>query len=298
MLRKYPDLKFVGLCHEIASLKRYLPEILDTHLSNIQMRSAGLNHFSVLLEASFIDSGTDAYPEILEKAPGFFSKQPGYSEVWDYTRRTGKIPETEGALDRWKIDIDESFRPWSDRGLFRAILDTYKLLPITLDSHLGEYLSWARDVVDHQGILDFYEFYRRALTTQSWSEITDELKERVVPIIEGIVTDSGYEELAVNILNNGSIPDFPNDVAVEIPGIIDKRGISGIRFESYPRGFAALIRNYAGVYDLTAEAILNGSRDLVIQAVLACPMVDRYHGMREMVDMMLDNQREWLGYID
>ncbi|RKX75734.1 MAG: alpha-glucosidase [Spirochaetes bacterium] len=297
VLRKHPKLRFVGLCHEIASLKRYLPEILNIDLKNIRMRAAGLNHFSVLLEAAYIETGKDAYPDILEKAPAFFEREPGFSELWDYTRRTGVVPETEGALEKWKIDIRESFRPWSDRSLFRAIMETYRLLPITLDSHLGEYISWAQDVADHQGILDFYEFYRHALSNQTWSEITDNLRERVVPIMEGIINDSGYEEMAVNVLNNGAIPDFPDGIAVELPATVDHRGVTGVRFDSYPKGFGALIRNYAGVYDLTVDAILTGSRDLVIQAVLACPVVNKYHGMREMVDTMLDNQRKWLDYI-
>ncbi|MCK5735047.1 MAG: alpha-glucosidase [Spirochaetaceae bacterium] len=297
VLRKHPDLKFIGLCHEIASLERYLPEILGTDLKNLNLRAAGLNHFSVLLEASYVDSGKNAYPEILEKAPLFFEKEPGFSEVWDYTRRTGIIPRTEGALERWKIDVKESSRPWSDRRLFHAILETYNLLPITLDSHLGEYISWARDAADHQGILDFYEFYRYALTSPDNAEISSELSERVVPIMEGIITDSGYEEMAVNILNNGAIPDFPDGIAVEIPAYVDNKGVTAVRFESYPKGFGALIRNYAGVYDLTADAILTGSRDLLIQAVLACPVVTKYHGMKEMVDTMLDNQRQWLSYI-
>jgi len=297
VLRKHPNLKFVGMCHEIASLKRYVPAFLETPLENLHMRAAGLNHFSVLLEARYRDSGRDAYPEILEKAPGFFEREPGFSEVWDYTRRTGVVPETEGASDRWQIDIEESFRPWSDRTLFRAILETYRLLPITVDSHLGEYIAWARDAADNQGILDFYEFYRHALANQTWSEIRPDTRERVVPIMEGIVNDAGYEEMAVNLMNNGAIPDFPDSIAVEIPAVIDRHGLTPVRFESYPKGFGALIRNYAGVYDLTAEAILSGRRDLVLQAVLACPMVDKYHGMDRMVDTVIDNQREWLSYL-
>ena len=78
VLRKHPSLKFVGMCHEIASLERYLPEILGTDISNLKLRAAGLNHFSVLLEASYVDSGKDAYPDILEKAPGFFEREPGF----------------------------------------------------------------------------------------------------------------------------------------------------------------------------------------------------------------------------
>ncbi|MCG8452968.1 MAG: alpha-glucosidase [Spirochaetales bacterium] len=297
VLRKHPQLKFVGLCHEIASLERYLPPILGTELSNIQYRAAGLNHFSVLLEASYKDSGKDAYPDVLAKAPSFFEREPGFSEVWDYTRRTGEIPETEGATERWKMDIEESFRPWSDRTLFRRIMETYNLLPITTDSHLGEYIAWAQDASDHKGILDFYDFYRHALGNRNWSEISEEMHERVVPIMDGIVSDSGYEESAVNILNKGAIPDFPNDVAVEVPAIVRGKGLEAVRFDQYPKGFGALIRNYAGVYDILADAVLSGSRDLVLQAVLACPVVHRFEGMGDMVDTMLDAQRQWVGYI-
>ena len=297
VMRKYPNLKFVGLCHEIASLERYLPPMLGVKSEGIKYRAAGLNHFSVLLEASYTETGKDAYPDIRVKAPGFFEREPGFSEVWDYTRRTGRVPETEGATERWDMDIQESFRPWSDRTLFKEILDTYGLLPITLDSHMGEYISWAQDVSDHKGISDFYEFYRHALCNRVWSEISEEISERVVPIMNGIVANQGYEESAVNLLNNGAIPDFPNNVAVEIPAVVDSKGLTPVKFDSYPKGFGALIRSYAGVYDLTAEAILNGSRDLVLQAVLACPVVHTYRGMGDMVDAMLDAQRKWLEYI-
>ncbi len=297
VLRKYPEMKFVGMCHEIASLKRYLPTILDTPAENLRMRAAGLNHFSVLLEARYADSGNDAYPDIMEKAPSFFEVEPGYSDAWEYTQRTGLTPETEGAAEKWKIDRETSSRPWSDRTLFKAILDTYGLLPITVDSHLGEYIAWARDAADHQGILDFYAFYRHALTETDRSEITLELHERVVPIMDGIVSDSGYEEAAVNVMNKGAIPSLPDDIAVEVPGIIDRKGVSAVRFDTYPKGFAALLRNYVGVYDLTAEAVLTGSRDLVLQAVLACPMVDKFHGMKNMVDGMLQAQSKWLSYL-
>jgi alpha-galactosidase len=297
VLRKHPELKFVGLCHEIASLSRYLPQILGTELENLEFRAAGLNHFSVLLEARYKDSGKDAYPDILEKAPTFFEKEPGFSEIWEYVRRTGVVPWTEGAKEKWEFDYTESLRPWSDRTLFRSILETYNLLPITLDSHLGEYISWAQDASDHQGIIDFYEFYRYALAKQSWSEIRMELRERVVPIMEGIINDEGFEEEAVNVLNNGSIPDFPDGIAVEVPAIIDKNGVTAHKFASYPKGFGALIRNYAGVYDLTAEAILQKDKNYVYQAVLACPMVDKYADSKRMVDHMLDQQSKWLGYL-
>ena len=298
VLRKYPDLKFIGMCHEIASLERYLPTILDTPFENLELQAAGLNHFSVVLKANYRDTGKDAYPDILKKAPAFFEIEPGYSDIWEYTRRTGTIPETEGNTHRPKIGKETSSRPWSDRTLFHQIMKNFKLFPITGDSHLGEYLPWAQNAADHRGILDFYAFYRYALSQDVRLEIDDsELHERVVPVMEGIITNVGYIESAVNIMNNGLIRELPDNVCVEVPAEISSEGIKGINIQNYPKGFAALLRNYTGVYDVTAEAILQGSRDLVIQAVLVNPGMHIINGVDEMVDLMLFQQNKWLSYI-
>lgn len=151
------------MCHEIASLERYLPEMLGTPFSNLQLRAAGLNHFSVLLEASYKDSGRDAYPDVRAKAPGYFERLPGYSDILAYTRQHGKLVETEGSTERDALGGKDSLYPWADRTLFKEVLEKFHHLPITGDSHFGEYIRWAYEVSDHRGILDFYTFYRNYL---------------------------------------------------------------------------------------------------------------------------------------
>jgi len=295
--RKYPNMKFIGMCHEIASLERYLPSILNTEYSNLDLRAAGLNHFSILLEASYKDTGKDAYSDIRTKAPDFFKNEPGYSDIWDYTRQTGNIPETEGSVKRFISDNKERPRRiWQDRTLFKEILERFNYLPITSDSHLGEYIGWAGETADLQGILDFYTFYRYSLVKRE-AVIKLELKERVIPIMEGITTNSGYEEYAVNIPNKGFIPDLPSWIAVEVPAIIKSSGIEGITFPNYPKGFGALLRNYTGVYDLTAEAVLTGKKEYVIQSLLVNPVISNVGRLEDMVNIMLKQQSEWLGYI-
>lgn len=59
--RKYPDMKFIGMCHEMASLERYLLSIMQADFSNLKLRPAGLNHFSIPLEEFYRDTGKDAY---------------------------------------------------------------------------------------------------------------------------------------------------------------------------------------------------------------------------------------------
>ncbi len=288
--RKFPDLKFIGLCHEIESISQHLPLILDTPWENLKTRCGGLNHFSILVEASYVDSGKDAYPEIREKAPTHFGDLPKLRDVIRELREmdAGSTPGSEPAF---RAGAGE----WSDRWIFRALLEYYGYLPITTDSHLGEYISWANDAADHKGILDFYKYYLEYIDKDPQIEL--KLHERAVPIIDGILTDSGYEEEAVNLPNDGLIDGLPAFIAVEVPAIINKNGVNGVRLENYPIGFAAHLCNQVGVHNLIAEAVLNQSRELALQALLADPTVEKYKSALDLFEYMMVVQEPWLGYL-
>ncbi len=295
--REYPDMKFYGMCHEIASLHRYLPEILGTDYGNLELKAGGLNHFSVLLEARYKDSGDDAYPDLLDKAGPFFEKEPGYSDIWRELQKNPELQYAEGSVQKAALDSLKSAKVWSDRGVFKRILEDFDLFPITVDSHFGEYIGWAHDATDHRGILDFLAFYEHLLShVQPKIELS--LNERVVPILDGLQTDSGYIEEAVNVPNKGIFKELPDFVAVEVPCRVDSTGINSIDMPVLPHGIAALFRNYTGVYDLTAEAILCKSKKLAIQALMVNPVVTKVGDVRELVDLMISLQPKWLGYLE
>lgn len=290
--RKYPDLKLIGLCHEIASLPQHLPRILDTPLANLEFRAGGLNHFSVVLEIRYKDTGKDAYPDLMARAPAYFERLPDLRTLVARMREEGlgSVPGAEPALR-------EEAGAWAERGLFREIMETFDLFPITTDSHFGEYIQWAHDVVDHRGILDFYHFYKQ------WCQV-DEAKlgkptewERVIPIMEEILTDAGVEEWAVNLMNDGLIDNIPEFLSVEVPAIVDNDGVHGIELGALPKGFAGLLRNQAAVCDLTAEAILQKSKDLALQALLVDPVVHSFEAAKQTLDTMLVMQHDYLGYL-
>jgi alpha-galactosidase len=52
--RALPDLKFIGLCHEIASLRHFLPLILGVPYEALEVRAGGLNHFSAVISAKYL----------------------------------------------------------------------------------------------------------------------------------------------------------------------------------------------------------------------------------------------------
>jgi alpha-galactosidase len=300
---KYPDVRLVGLCHEINSLPRHLPQILDTPFSNLSIVAGGLNHFSVLLKAHYKDSGKDAYPDIREKAPAYFQNLPSLPQVIQRMKeaQAGPAPDSERTVRDGTAAQEsastERHRTWSERGLFKEILSRFGYLPITTDSHFGEYVQWAHDVVDHEGILDFYRFYKQLMMTQKPALREGPASERVVPMIEGILANTHQEELALNLPNEGLIANLPSFLAVEVPGTVDKNGAHGTVLGELPKGFAGLLHNQVAVHDLTAEAVLTGSRQVALQALLVDPVVHSLKAAEQTLDTILELQQPYLDYL-
>ncbi len=266
--RTFPELKSIGLCHEVASLNEHLPKMLDTPLENLEIVAGGLNHFSVLLELINKKSGKEIYSEVLEKAPAYFG-------------------------------------PTKERGLFLEILKYFERLPVTTDSHFSEYIHWAQEVADHKGVLDFYNNYKRECLeyqVDPYKRISEGTSEaeywRVVPIIEGILTDSGHTELAVNLLNKGYIEGLPENVVVEVPAIVNKDGVHGVDVSHLmPEGFKGLLANRVGVLDLTVSAALSASRKILLQALLVETTNNSILATEKMLDAIIEAEKPYLDHI-
>mgnify|MGYP001385109104 FL=1 len=277
---RFPKLKIVGLCHEISSMNRQLPTLMDTNLDNIEFEAGGLNHLSILLHAKYKDSGEDGYPLIKKKFEDYYSSL---------------VNDHEGFYSK----------AGAERGVFFELFKKYGYLPITTDSHLGEYLSWAYSVADHDGILDFYDNYKKRCLSfydnDGYEQFFDmshpEPHERIIPIIENIVSDANALEHAVNIPNDNFIDCLPNDIVVEVPAIINKNGIHGKSLANYPKPFGALLNSQVGTIQLTTEAVLNHSKQDALFALLADPVVDNAKSAEALLDTMLSSQKDYLGYL-
>tara|TARA_Y100000817_G_scaffold55312_1_gene40732 strand:- start:199 stop:1062 length:864 start_codon:yes stop_codon:yes gene_type:complete len=276
---KYQDLKFTGLCHEIASMERQLPTIMETDYSNIQIKAGGLNHLSILLNVKYKDTEKDGYPIIRKKFKDYYSKLT--SEYYPS-------------------------KPGGERGVFFELYKIYGYLPITTDSHLGEYIQWAYSVADHEAIMEFYDNYKKRCLTfydneSHYSEYfnmsDNKMNERIIPILEAILNDTDLEESAVNVPNNNFIDSLPKDIVVEVPGILNKSGVTGMRLENYPSDFASLLNNQVGTIQLTSEAVLKESKQIAYQALLADPVVDNAIKAEQLLNTMIDFQKEYLGYL-
>lgn len=270
--RKFPTLKFVGLCHEFHHFIFHIPRILNTPITNLEVKAGGLNHFGVILSIKYIDTNKDAYPDVRKKGPPYLKK-----------------------LDGFMCDFD----------LNAYILEKFGYIPYTPDSHYGEYISWGWEKADFDGVRYFYNTYKE-YTLAAGEKILKLIKkgkgarlvkpdhERAIPIIEGILTDSGHEEASVNLPNNGIITNIPLDLVVECPAIVNKNGLEAIKLGNYPKGLAGLLRSQASVQDLVVEAILKKSKDLAFQALLLDPTIDNASNAREIFEEMLKINHDYI----
>ena len=81
---------------------------------------------------------------------------------------------------------------------------------------------------------------------------------------------------------------------MECPAVINKNGVTGIELGEYPKGLAALLRTQYSVQDLVVEAALHNSKDLVLQALLADPVVENYWQAENILERMLKVQEDYI----
>ena len=280
---KFPNMKFVGLCHEIMSMKKQLPNLMETDFSNIEFKAGGLNHLSILIEAKYKDTGKDGYAIIRDKFENYYSQI--INQYDDYHKS----------------------KPGGERGVFFQLYKDYGFVPITTDSHLGEYVQWAYSVADHGGILHFYDSYKEKCLTffesdKLYSSFFDmdshTFHERFVPIAEAIIEDKEIEEASVNIPNSDFIDCLPSDIVVEVPAIINKKGIRGIKLSNYPKTFGSLLNLQTGVIQLTTQAVLEKSKHKAYLALLADPVVTSVNNAEKLLNNMISAQHKYLSYLN
>ena len=70
-----------------------------------------------------------------------------------------------------------------------------------------------------------------------------------------------------------------------------------MRLHSYPKSFALLLSNQVGVIKLTTEAALKKSKHLAYLALLSDPIIDNPITAENLLNTMIEIQKDYLGYL-
>lgn len=117
--------------------------------------------------------------------------------------------------------------------------------------------------------------------------------ELAIDVMDALYNDR-KEVLYVNVPNNGSIADFPDDLVVETVGYIDRNGIMPLVQGHLPRHLIGLVQMLAEYQALTAEAAWSGTRVDAIRALASHPLVFSLHTAEAIYDEMAAAHRRYL----
>jgi alpha-galactosidase len=277
-IREYTTVRSVGLCHGVAHSIGWMAGILGRGLDDIEVDAAGVNHFTWVLGVRDPSSGDDLYPEFMRTVRAL----PPDAEM--------------GYADQLTLS--------------RMCLDRFGIWPTTGDSHIGEYIGWAAEVMGTSGWPWPWATARRERARRNvelWAAGT----KPVQPLLEkpshearinhsatGIIADmlAGRTRRRPSFIlpNLGYIENVPSDVVVEVSGIIRDGTCAGLPMGRLPDAVASMVNLEIGIQKLAVRAAVEGSRELALQALLIDPCVTGLRAAEAFLDEVLDVHRRYL----
>jgi alpha-galactosidase len=238
----------------------------------VDIRAAGLNHFTWILSIHDKRTGEDLYPLFRKR---FF-------------------------------ELDPSFEP-----LTRDVFSAFGLFPVPGDTHLCEYLPWLSDAQTKPwetynirlydwdlfaAVRDFEldRLNEMADGNQTIEHLLDTDSEGALEMIENVAGAGTHYHVAANLPNAGQVANLPHGATVETPVVVDGAGIHPVHVGALSEPVAELCRRETVVAQLCVDAAVEGNRDKALQCLLLDPVVTDIGTARKILDDYLTSYKEYL----
>lgn len=253
-IAKYSPIKSLGICSGANSMMRDIAGAYGVEREDVYARIIGLNH--LIFADRIAVTGQDFTADFIEKlAQGVGSNT------------LKNIP---------------------DLGLPAEFIRSLKLYPL---SYL-KYFYMNREMVEHeinelqhggtrgeQSLViekSLFELYRdpnlcekpAALSARGGALYSD----TACSIISSIYNNK-REIHVVNVPNQGTTPDLPDDAVIETNAMIDSLGAHPLAYGRLPTSVRGLIQSVKAFEELTVEAAITGNRQTALLALSAHPLV-------------------------
>ena len=257
----------VGLCHGTMHTLAKLADDLGVPRTEVHAVFAGLNHLCWLLDLR--RGAEDLYPRLREavRRGAGGRDAPATSEEGVHLAVSADLYATFGRYPAPGDRHVAEFFGWYLRGLDGGPADATDL-PWGLQGGRDDTMRYIGEKSDL-----WEQLHAQADGTAPLPEGENQEAERLVAIAEAVVTGRDHVELAVNLPNDGLIPNLPATAVVEVPAVVGAAGITGLGVGPLPDGIAAVLTARAQQQELTVQAAVRGSRALALQALALDPLV-------------------------
>lgn len=249
-MQRYTKIQTVGLCHSVQVCSEHLLKALDM-ADSLEGRTeliAGINHMAWLLEIRD-KSGNDLYPEIKKRAA--LKNQTKHNDMvrYEYIKHLGYYC-TESS------EHNAEYNPFFIKNNYPELIERFN---IPLDEYprrcINQINGWE---AEKNNILnDGKVTHTRSHEYASY-------------IMEAVVTNHPIK-IGGNVLNTGLIDNLPSDCCVEVPCLVDGRGINPCHVGRLPVQLAAMNMTNINAQLMTIEAARTKKKENIYQAAMLDP---------------------------
>lgn len=276
-MQRYSKIRTVGLCHSVQVCTEGLLKGLgmEDKLEGATDYIAGINHMAWLLEVKDKD-GNDLYPEIKKRALEKNSKEKHNDMVrYEYIRTLGYYC-TESS------EHNSEYNPFFIKSRYPEMIDKFNI-------PLDEY--------PRRCIKQIAEWEEERNNILKDGKITQERsREYASYIMEAVVTNKPYQ-IGGNVLNTGLIDNLPSDACVEVPCMINAKGVNPCHVGRLPVQLAAMNQTNINVQLLTIEAARTRDKNYIYQAAMLDPHTAaelNIDDIRSMCDELIEAHGEYM----
>jgi alpha-galactosidase len=266
----------VGYCHEIQWLRLRVCMMFGlARFSEVEARIVGTNHMTWVTALKIGDNVN------------------GLEAVRALADRQGML-----------TDPNDAHRPTP---VVKELYDLYGALPTSLDSHIADFyapyavpemadrygLKQYTGAMEEQNVRQRNKRHAEGLLSGAIPLNLDHSMEDISRMVHALAGGEPFLGIA-NLPNIGQVDNLPRGAVLETTALYDWNGIAPLPSGTLRPLLAATLQNHIVSQELTVEAGLKGDRRLVIEAMLALPMIRDLATVPRMVDELLEANREFL----
>jgi 6-phospho-beta-glucosidase len=262
------EVKIIGLCDQHLGERYALAKLLNINEDKLLSNNVGINH-ATWMTALYKDG-----ENILPKLRDILTKLP--PDIDDNIRKSLELYSIFGAYPtyylRYYYYTSEIFESQQKKGVTRA-QEIMNNLPSIWASY--------RSAINHH--------LPRPLLQRGGSDHG----EFALDIIASLLNENPRIRV-INILNGNALPDFPQNCIVECPVVLSKQGVFPIAQDALPSSISGMLKSIQCYEELAVEAAVQGDRKLLLQALLAHPLVRTINKAEQLMQNLLDVHKPYL----
>jgi 6-phospho-beta-glucosidase len=268
--------RVIGLCNVAIGLQRLLASQLDVEPARVELTHVGLNHLSWELDVSLLSEDGTERTSVLDRVVTEFG--PALEEELELpaslVRELGVLPSY---YLRYFYEHDAVVLENRDR-------PTRAHEVSLLESRLLE--LYADPALDH----------KPALLSERGGAF---YSEAAVDLLAALLGSGGStRRQVVNVRNAGTLPFLSDDAVIETLAEVSTSGAAPLPVPDVPPLYSGLIAHVSAYEALALDAARHGGRHRVFAALLGHPLVGQADDAHALTDLLLDNNRPWLAWLD